>query len=364
MTAPMVECTAVHKQFQDVVALGGVSFGVPQGQFWTLLGPSGCGKTTMLRLIAGFEFPNGGDIRIGGASCVHMPAHKRDVAMVFQGYALFPHRTVLANVMFGLRMRRRGSGPAIERLAREALAMVGLAGFEDRYPRQLSGGQQQRVALARAIVLEPKVLLLDEPLSALDLQLRKAMRYELKRLQRATGLTTIYVTHDQEEAMALSDGIVVMNRGQVEQIGTPHEIYRRPETVFVAEFIGESNLFEATVLGVEGEAIRVRLDRFGDELAIAGARWPAELSRASGTAVALVVRAERLAVSPASEATGLVATVAERAFLGSTTRLYLRYQASERPAVADLAAFSAPPEPGATVRISWPGDETVVVPRT
>src|SRR5579863_10358692 len=251
MTDAIVELVGVSKRFGSTLAVDDVSFTVDRGEFCTLLGPSGCGKTTLLRTIAGFEFPDEGDVRIAGRSCLDMPAHRRNLAMVFQGYALFPHRTVLQNVMFGLRMRKLGSPIEIVDWARGALAMVGLEGFEDRRPQQLSGGQQQRVALARALVLKPEVLLLDEPLGALDLKLRKAMRYELKRLQHTTGITTIYVTHDQEEAMSMSNKVIVLNRGRLEQVGRPEDIYRDPRSAFVGDFIGESNLIAATVADVD-----------------------------------------------------------------------------------------------------------------
>jgi ABC-type Fe3+/spermidine/putrescine transport system ATPase subunit len=283
--------------------------------------------------------------------------------MMFQGYALFPHRTVLANVMFGLRMRRRMARAEMARLARETLAMVGLSGTEDRYPRQLSGGQQQRVALARAIVLRPAVLLLDEPLSALDLKLRKAMRYELKRLQHAIGVTTMYVTHDQEEALSMSDRIVVMNHGRIEQIGSPAEIYRRPRSSFVADFIGESNLVEAHVVGRTGDAVRLRIDGLGVERTVAAAQLPA--AGAPAGPATLVVRAEHVRVVPRSAAgAGAVgATVAERAFLGSATRLYLKPDAGPAMIIADVGGESGFAVPGAPVALQWNDADAVVVPR-
>jgi ABC-type Fe3+/spermidine/putrescine transport system ATPase subunit len=366
----MAACAAVSKRFDAVDAVRDASFAVAEGEFCTLLGPSGCGKTTLLRMIAGFEPPDSGDVRIAGRSCLDLPPHRRDIAMVFQGYALFPHRTVLANVMFGLRMRRRLPRTEMARQARETLAMVGLAGLEDRYPRQLSGGQQQRVALARAIVLRPAVLLLDEPLSALDLKLRKAMRYELKRLQHATGITTLYVTHDQEEALSMSDRIVVMNRGRIEQIGTPDAIYRRPRSAFVADFIGESNVVAAHVVERGREAARLRLDGLGVERTVAAARLPDALP-ADGR-VALVVRAEHVRVVPppaaAGEAAGsgaIVATVAERSFLGAATRLYLKPgTGGDTLMIADVSGGEAGfAVPGAPVAVQWDDENAVVVPQ-
>jgi ABC-type Fe3+/spermidine/putrescine transport system ATPase subunit len=359
----MVECAAVSKRFDQVQAVAEVSFAVAEGEFCTLLGPSGCGKTTMLRMIAGLEMPDSGDIRIAGQSCVDQPAHRRDIAMVFQGYALFPHRTVLANVMFGLRMRRRAPRRELTQRARETLAMVGLSGMEDRYPRQLSGGQQQRVALARAIVMEPSVLLLDEPLSALDLKLRKAMRYELKRLQHATGITTIYVTHDQEEALSMSDRIVVMNGGLVEQIAAPAAIYHQPASAFVADFIGESNLIEARVLHRGPGGARLRLEGLDVERVVTMGQVPEALLE--GDRVALLVRAERMRVVARGHAGGdtLPAVVVERSFLGAATRLYLRPEGGNVVLIADLAEAPDFAMPGAAVEIVWDNDHAVVLPR-
>jgi putative spermidine/putrescine transport system ATP-binding protein len=237
----------VTKRFPGgVVAVAGVELTVEPGEFFSLLGPSGCGKTTTLRMIAGFEAPDEGRIVIGGRDLTHVPVHHRDMGMVFQSYALFPHRTVAENVAFGLRMRKVAKHEANARVA-AALAQVKLEGYEERRPAELSGGQQQRVALARAIVIRPPVLLCDEPLGALDRKLRQAMQVELKELQRALGVTLVFVTHDQEEALAMSDRIGVMNAGRLEQVGAPAEIYDRPRTRFVAEFIGEINLIEGAI---------------------------------------------------------------------------------------------------------------------
>ena len=239
----------VTKRFPGgVVAVAGVELTVEPGEFFSLLGPSGCGKTTTLRMIAGFEEPDEGRVVIGGRDLTHVPVHHRDMGMVFQSYALFPHRTVAENVAFGLRMRKVAKPEADARVA-AALAQVKLEGYEERRPAELSGGQQQRVALARAIVIRPPVLLCDEPLGALDRKLRQAMQVELKELQRALGVTLVFVTHDQEEALAMSDRIGVMNAGRLEQVGAPAEIYDRPRTRFVAEFIGEINLIEGAISG-------------------------------------------------------------------------------------------------------------------
>jgi spermidine/putrescine transport system ATP-binding protein len=238
------------KQFGSAKALADVSLCIRRAEFLSLLGPSGCGKTTLLRTIAGFVEPSSGDIRIDGVSMSGVPPHKRPVNMVFQNYALFPHLTVAENVAFGPR-RRRVPRAEVSKLVGEALTMVGMEGFASRFPRTLSGGQQQRVALARAIVNHPQVLLLDEPLAALDLKLRKRMRIELKRLHEKLGITFVYVTHDQEEALAMSDRIAVMNQGEIVQLGTGEEIYRSPASRYVADFIGEANLINCT--SVDGQ---------------------------------------------------------------------------------------------------------------
>ncbi len=244
MTSAAIKLDQVTKTFDGrVMAVDSVTLDIAAGEFFSLLGPSGCGKTTSLRMIAGFEHPDSGRVHVGGRDITDLPVHRRDMGMVFQSYALFPHRTVAENVAFGLRMREVPK-PDIERRVAAALAQVALTGFEARKPGQLSGGQQQRVALARALVVEPPVLLCDEPLGALDRKLRQQMQFELKELQKRLGVTLVFVTHDQEEALAMSDRIAVMNKGKVEQVGTPTEIYERPRTRFVADFIGEINILE------------------------------------------------------------------------------------------------------------------------
>jgi len=256
---PHVRLEHVTKRFgANVAAVDGISLSIPRGSFTTLLGPSGCGKTTTLRLIAGFYEPDEGDILLGDRRVNDLPAHRRGTAMVFQDYALFPHMTVGENVGYGLRIAGVKRS-ALEKRVRETVGYLGLSGLESRLPNQLSGGQQQRVALARALVMNPEVLLLDEPLSNLDARLRVSIRSELLSLQRQIGITTIYVTHDQEEALAMSDWVAVMHHGKVQQWGTPWEIYYRPRTPFMADFVGAVNLVRVPVVFAAGERVRVRL---------------------------------------------------------------------------------------------------------
>lgn len=255
----MVSVENIVKEYADTVAVDDLSLDVYEGEFFSFLGPSGCGKTTTLRLIAGFERLTEGRVLINGSEVQHKTPYKRDTGMVFQGYALFPHKTVAENIGFGLKMEGMPEDEREERIA-EFLDLVDLPGYQERYPKQLSGGQQQRVALARALVIEPSVLLLDEPLSNLDLKLRQEMRFELKRIQKELGITTIYVTHDQEEALAMSDRILVMNDGQAAQIGTPTEIYNNPTNEFVADFIGEANIMNGEILESASDKIVIDVD--------------------------------------------------------------------------------------------------------
>ncbi|MEN6478262.1 MAG: ABC transporter ATP-binding protein [Anaerolineales bacterium] len=308
----------------DVAAVRGIDLGIRAGEFFTLLGPSGCGKTTTLRLIAGFETPTDGEVLIEGKPMAHVPPHRRPVNMVFQNYALFPHLTVAQNVGFGPSVRHMPREER-ERRVQEALALVRLPDIGRRKPSQLSGGQQQRVALARALINEPAVLLLDEPLGALDLKLRKQMQTELKHLQQAVGITFVYVTHDQEEALTMSDRIAVMNEGLVLQVGTPVEIYEQPTSRFVADFIGETNFVQGRVAGREGELVSLVIE--GDRLQ---ARLPGDALALEQT-VTVALRPEKLNVEPIARAngTGLRGTVREVVYLGTDTRFIVRLATGE-----------------------------------
>jgi ABC-type Fe3+/spermidine/putrescine transport system ATPase subunit len=333
----------VTKRFGGVTAVDDVTFDVPKGSFATLLGPSGCGKTTTLRMIAGFYDPDAGDIVVSGRRINDLPAHRRGTAMVFQDYALFPHMSVRDNVGYGLGVQ---GVPRAERATRieQTLAFVGLKGLGDRMPSQLSGGQQQRVAVARALIVRPEILLLDEPLSNLDAKLREQLRSEMRELQRRLGMTFVYVTHDQVEALSLSDWIAVMNNGTVEQAGDPWQIYYRPRTTFIADFIGAVNLIPARVAEVRGPDAVVA---FGDHRATV--RIPEGLSVSSGAEVSLCIRPEALALRASEAPTdGLVVrgTVARRAFLGDLMRYWVDVEGREW--IVDQ------PDPGAAQHLDGP----------
>jgi len=315
-----VRVSHVTKRFGGVTAVDDVSFEVPKGAFATLLGPSGCGKTTTLRMIAGFYDPDDGDIEIAGRRVNNLPVHRRGTAMVFQDYALFPHMTVRDNVAYGLRVAHVSRSERERRVA-ETLAFVGLKGLEGRWPNQLSGGQQQRVAVARALVIEPQVLLLDEPLSNLDAKLREQLRVEMRILQRRLGMTFVYVTHDQEEALSLSDWIAVMNAGRVEQAGAPWEIYYHPRTAFLADFVGAVNLVPAKVTDLADDTVMVS---FGRHQAVV--RRPEAPLRA-GQEVQLCVRPESFTIAPpevAAAGLSLPGSIVRRAFLGDTMRYWVK----------------------------------------
>ena len=341
-----IELRHVARHYGHVAAVNDVSLSVGRGEFLTLLGPSGCGKTTTLRLIAGFETPSSGEVLIEGRAVQHLPAYKRPVNTVFQNYALFPHMTVHDNVAFGLRMKRVPSDERRRRVS-EALSMVRLEGMERRKPAQLSGGQQQRVALARALANRPSVLLLDEPLGALDLKLRRAMQIELRTLNREVGITFIYVTHDQEEALAMSDRIAVMSQGSVLQIGRAEEIYERPTSRFVADFIGETNLIAGRVVSVADGVAGVHLH--GGQVMQAqagGAGQDAE--------VTVAVRPERIRFAGQDEATeGLEGIIAEAVYLGSAIQYVVQLPDGSSVTVRRPAGDEAPRAAGAAVRLTW-----------
>jgi len=317
---PAIELVDVVKEFQArgevVVAVRGLDLAIREGEFFSLLGPSGCGKTTTMRMIAGFEEPTSGGIRLHGADVTGIPPNKRDVNMVFQSYALFPHMTVFENVAFGLR-RKKAPKEEINRRVGEMLEIVDLGGRGERRPRELSGGQQQRVALARALVNRPRALLLDEPLGALDLKLRQAMQVELKRIQREVGITFVYVTHDQGEALTMSDRIAVMNDGAIEHLGTPREIYEHPKTRFVAGFIGTSNLLTGRVARADaGQAV---IDVSPEERIIVPVHDPGVVP---GSPLELTIRPEKIQLSttrPADRGCVLRGTVTEVVYLGTST---------------------------------------------
>ena len=355
-----VELRGVTKRFDDLVAVDDLDLTLEPGEFFTLLGPSGCGKTTTLRMVAGFERPSKGEIRIEGVDVADLPPHRRPTNTVFQSYALFPHLSVEDNVAFGLKRKRVSEDEARERVRAE-LDRVGLTVEAKRRPAQLSGGQQQRVALARALVNLPKVLLLDEPLGALDLKLRKGLQIELKRIQRDVGITFVYVTHDQEEALTMSDRIAVMNHGRVEQIGVPEDVYERPATTFVAGFIGVSNLMPASVVG-PGE---VQLEN-GPSVRVA------EDGLAPGERCHAVVRPEKLRIetlgagaASSNGLPGIEGIVESSVYLGTATQIVVDLGDGVRMTVlvpnADEAKRQQLPGGGARVALSWEPEHMHVV---
>ena len=358
---PSVEIHNVTKRFGDVVAVDDVSLEVAPGEFFALLGPSGCGKTTLLRLIAGLEEPSAGTVLIQGTDVTHVPPHRRPVNMVFQHYALFPHLTVEENVAFGLRYKPLPRAEHRNRVA-ETLALVRLTGYEKRRPDQLSGGQRQRVALARALVLGPQVLLLDEPLAALDPNLRKEVQVELKSLQRSLGITFVFVTHDQEEALAMSDRIAVMNGGKVEQVGSPVQVFESPETEFVARFLGAANVFTAEVRRQENGLLFLQLPD-GTEFSIPDPGPP----RLRREPVRFVVRPEKLALRavPLPSEISLTVTVEDRVYHGASTEWIVRDARGERYDVfaqnAGLAGDALPFSPGSPVFLGWDPRHSVVL---
>jgi spermidine/putrescine transport system ATP-binding protein len=332
---PAIELSGVIKEFhargEVITAVAGIDLDIGEGEFFSLLGPSGCGKTTTMRMIAGFEEPTQGVIRLQGQDVTNVPPNKRDVNMVFQSYALFPHMNVFENVAFGLR-RKAVARPEITRRVGEMLDIVDMAGRSERRPRELSGGQQQRVALARALVNNPRALLLDEPLGALDLKLRQAMQVELKRIQREVGITFVYVTHDQGEALTMSDRIAVMNDGSIEHLGTPREIYEHPRTRFVAGFIGTSNLLTGTVARLDCDRAVIQISP--DEQIIVPVQ---DRPVGEGSRLELTVRPEKIELTaerPPGEGCALRGTVTEVVYLGTSTNFSVTTSAG-----ADVVVF-------------------------
>ncbi len=336
----------LQRSYVGVSALNGLSLTLAPGELVALLGPSGCGKTTAMRLVAGLEEADGGRVVIGGADVTNLPASKRDVGMVFQAYSLFPHMTAWQNVAFGLQMRKVGEDER-RRRAHEMLDVVGLSGFADRFAHQLSGGQQQRVALARALAINPKILLLDEPLSALDARVRARLRDEIRRIQLEVGITTLFVTHDQEEALAIADRVGVMNKGRLEQLAAPTEVYSRPATPFVAEFVGLTNRLAGVVQG--------------GEVVVRGARLPLVLPDiADGPATALV-RPETISITIDNDTSAgpLVGTVIAISFLGATSRVTVDLGDATVLAQLTTADATALP-PGTRVRLALRPDPVLI----
>lgn len=356
-TGDVIVLDGVSKRFGDFVAVHLADFGIRSGEFFSMLGPSGCGKTTTLRMIAGFESPSGGRILLDGEDVSRTPPYRRNVNTVFQQYALFPHMDVADNIAFGLRSRKVPKDE-VKRRVDEILVTVRMAEFKGRRPSQLSGGQQQRVALARALVNRPSALLLDEPLAALDLKLRQAMQLELKRIQRETGVTFVFVTHDQQEALTMSDRIAVMSNGWVEQIGSPTQIYHSPRTAFVAGFIGEANLFPGTIESIGPDSVSIDTD--GIMLTVPS---PDE-ELGAGDRVIVMVRPERVRIveQPGPSDVGLPGTITELIFRGPSTRVEFATP-SGASLIAhladghDVAAF----RPGDAAHAVWERDAAYVV---
>jgi spermidine/putrescine transport system ATP-binding protein len=357
-----VELHGLCKRYGVVTAVESLDLRIEPGEFVALLGPSGCGKTTTLRAIAGLVRPDAGEVLVGGRVMNDVPVHRRRLGLVAQNYALFPHMTVLENVTFGLRMR--GTPPAdIGRRAQEALATVQLTGMENRYPRQLSGGQQQRVALARCLVVGPDVLLLDEPLGALDKKLRERMQIELKSLQRHVGITTIFVTHDQEEALTMSDRVAVMHQGRLQQVGTPAEIYEAPKNRFVADFVGVCNFLECRVARREKATVLLSLEdgALVPAAVPAGAAVPVE-----GTRVVLAVRPEKVIIDAAGpeRSGGLRARLDDLVYMGTAIHFHLRTATGTRVVAyrQNNAALPGGMHPGAEFELAWdPGSARLLL---
>jgi spermidine/putrescine transport system ATP-binding protein len=356
-----VRLERVTKAFGDTVAVDDLSLDIAEGEFFSMLGPSGCGKTTTLRMIGGFEEPTRGTVYLGGRDVTDDPPFKRDVNTVFQSYALFPHLNVRENVAFGLKRRKVDRGDIDTRI-HDVMKLVDLVGFESRMPPQMSGGQQQRVALARALVNRPKVLLLDEPLGALDLKLRKQMQLELKRIQQEVGITFIYVTHDQEEAMTMSDRLAVMRLGLIEQLGAPEDVYERPQTEFVAGFLGASNLLEGEIKEQRNGTSTV-LTAAGEAFTVPSERVPAD----AGSTVKVGVRPEKISIAPESDPApsgdnSVTGVLRMSTFIGVSHQYKVDGPGGTKMTVYVQNLGTTPaPRPGDRVRLSWRPEYTFVV---
>ena len=358
MSEPSLKISGLCKRYGDFVALAPTRIDVAQGEFLTLLGPSGSGKTTLLSLIAGLSEPDEGRMFINGADATRGAPYERDIGMVFQNYALFPHMTVADNIAFPLRMRKEPAA-SIGKRVEQALEMIRLPHVAKRYPRELSGGQQQRIALARCMVYRPSIILMDEPLGALDKKLRDQMQLEIKRIHRELGTTIVYVTHDQEEAMTMSDRICLMNGGRIEQLGSPDDLYFRPRTVFVADFLGESNLLPGVVAGVAAAGVDVSLK----DTAITIRGTASGTAPSKGTPVRVMVRPQNLAVSAEPPAPGdLTATLIDSMITGSLTKLYMQGPiealiVAAFPTAQGAARYSA----GEQLSLRWRPEDAVVI---
>ncbi|MDD4797378.1 MAG: ABC transporter ATP-binding protein [Eubacteriales bacterium] len=350
----ILQLDRIEKRFDDAEVLRGIDLTIRRGEFITLLGPSGCGKTTTLRIIAGLEQPDGGRVLLEGRDVTAEAPNRRNVNTVFQNYALFPHMSVEANIGYSLRLKRVAKAE-IKKTVAQALELVQLAGYEKRMPGELSGGQRQRVAIARAVVNQPKVLLLDEPLGALDLQLRHQMQVELKRLQKRLGITFVYITHDQEEALNMSDRIAVMREGRFEQIGTPAQIYDHPHTSYVAHFVGAANVLTGTVTAVDADTLTFSCLGGQGRVAHAGAPF------APGQRITVAVRSERVSlIADTGEGDGLPATVKEKNFVGGVLQIILA-MADGSELVSSRHGIDSPLDAGDKVRAIWQPDSAVPV---
>ena len=352
-----IELSKLRKQFAEVTAVDGIDLHIPGGEFFALLGPSGCGKTTTLRMIAGFEQPTSGEILLDGTDVAYTPPHQRNVNTVFQNYALFPHLNVYDNIAYGLKRAKRPKAEIRERVGK-ALELVQLSGYGRRRSSQLSGGQQQRVALARALILNPAVLLLDEPLGALDAKLRKALQIELKSLQQEVGITFLYVTHDQEEALTMSDRLAVMNAGHIEQVGAPQDVYEDPETLYVADFLGVSNLMQATIVSAGTGACHVALDSY--ELETRGT------DRDVTGEAKIVIRPERIELEEHGSPSGpnrIPGMVERVVYVGSAIQVIVRGATGEAlQALVQNTGGGIPYEQGTPVQLHLPVDALRVLP--